>query len=112
MVVTRSPSRIIPRRFTHQPEYAALYSSLPLSFYPQSRFADVISACATERDEGTWIGRDVQQAYCQLHALGHAHSLEVWLENELVGGLYGVAVGAVFCGESMFSRADNASKVH
>ncbi len=84
----------------------------PYRFTLNHAFADVISACATERDEGTWIGRDVQQAYCQLHALGHAHSLEVWLENELVGGLYGVAVGAVFCGESMFSRADNASKVH
>lgn len=82
----------------------------PYRFTLNHAFADVISACATERDEGTWIGRDVQQAYCQLHALGHAHSLEVWLENELVGGLYGVAVGAVFCGESMFSRADNASK--
>ncbi|CNB89466.1 leucyl/phenylalanyl-tRNA--protein transferase [Yersinia pseudotuberculosis] len=82
----------------------------PYRFTLNHAFAEVISACATERDEGTWIGPDVQRAYCQLHALGHAHSLEVWLGNELVGGLYGVAVGAVFCGESMFSRADNASK--
>ncbi|CNL38321.1 leucyl/phenylalanyl-tRNA--protein transferase [Yersinia pseudotuberculosis] len=82
----------------------------PYRFTLNHAFAEVISACATERDEGTWIGPDVQRAYCQLHASGHAHSLEVWLGNELVGGLYGVAVGAVFCGESMFSRADNASK--
>ncbi len=82
----------------------------PYRFTLNHAFAEVISACATERDEGTWIGPDVQRAYCQLYASGHAHSLEVWLGNELVGGLYGVAVGAVFCGESMFSRADNASK--
>lgn len=82
----------------------------PYHFTLNHAFEDVVRACASQRDEGTWIGDDVQQAYCQLHALGHAHSVEVWLENELVGGLYGIAVGSLFCGESMFSRADNASK--
>ena len=50
-------------------------------------FADVVNACASLRDEGTWIGDDIQQAYCQLHALGHAHSVEVWQKDKLVGGL-------------------------
>lgn len=82
----------------------------PYRFTLNHAFEDVIRACATLRDEGTWIGDDVQQAYCHLHTLGHAHSVEVWLENELVGGLYGISVGSLFCGESMFSRANNASK--
>lgn len=73
-------------------------------------FADVIAGCAQQRSEGTWIGEDVQQAYIRLHRLGHAHSAEVWLDGELVGGLYGVAQGTLFCGESMFSRVTNASK--
>ncbi len=77
-------------------------------------FAEVIAACATQPrpgQDGTWITADMQYAYEELHRLGHAHSVEVWLDTELVGGLYGVAVGAVFCGESMFSKEANASKV-
>lgn len=73
-------------------------------------FAEVIAGCAQRREEGTWIGEDVQQAYLQLHRLGYAHSVETWLDGKLVGGLYGVAQGALFCGESMFSRVSNASK--
>ncbi|MBW7982366.1 leucyl/phenylalanyl-tRNA--protein transferase [Enterobacillus tribolii] len=73
-------------------------------------FADVVAGCAQQRAEGTWIGEDVQQAYIQLHQLGYAHSIEVWLDGELVGGLYGLAQGSLFCGESMFSRVSNASK--
>lgn len=73
-------------------------------------FAAVIAACAHRPFEGTWIGVDVQRAYLQLHHLGHAHSVEVWQGNELIGGMYGVAQGALFCGESMFSRTTNASK--
>lgn len=56
------------------------------------------------------ITSSIVRAYHQLHELGHAHSIEVWQENTLVGGMYGVAQGALFCGESMFSRAENASK--
>ena len=75
-------------------------------------FAAVIQACAAPRDyaDGTWITDDMQKAYIELHARGHAYSVEVWDNGELVGGLYGLAMGQLFFGESMFSRADNASK--
>jgi leucyl/phenylalanyl-tRNA--protein transferase len=76
-------------------------------------FSDVILACASverEDQDGTWITDDMQQAYIQLHHEGHAHSVEVWQGDELVGGMYGLAVGDVFCGESMFSKVSNASK--
>ena len=76
-------------------------------------FNDVIQACSEPRDDdgGTWITEEMMAAYGQLHRQGQAHSLEIWLDNELVGGLYGVAVGSIFCGESMFSRRANASKI-
>jgi leucyl/phenylalanyl-tRNA--protein transferase len=76
-------------------------------------FADVIMNCATtERkgQDGTWITNEMQQAYINLHQQGYAHSVEVWLEDKLVGGLYGLKVNRVFCGESMFSHVSNASK--
>lgn len=73
-------------------------------------FAAVIAACADRPEEGTWIGPEVQRAYLHLHRLGFAHSIEVWQDDKLVGGMYGVAQGALFCGESMFSRTPNASK--
>ncbi|MFP1867981.1 leucyl/phenylalanyl-tRNA--protein transferase [Lonsdalea quercina] len=73
-------------------------------------FSDVIRACANDREEGTWIDDDIIDAYCQLHQAGQAQSVEVWHNDRLIGGLYGISQGALFCGESMFSRADNASK--
>jgi leucyl/phenylalanyl-tRNA--protein transferase len=76
-------------------------------------FNEVIKACSeAERDgqDGTWITNDMKIAYNKLHALGHAHSIEVWEQGLLAGGLYGVQVNSVFCGESMFSRVSNASK--
>ncbi len=73
-------------------------------------FAGTIAGCASQRTEGTWITPEVSVAWQQLHQLGHAHSVEVWQDEQLVGGLYGVALGALFCGESMFSRRENASK--
>ena len=76
-------------------------------------FNEVIEACsAAERkgQDGTWITADMKAAYNQLHAEGHAHSVEVWEQDELVGGFYGVQVNSVFCGESMFSSVSNASK--
>ncbi|QEM13850.1 leucyl/phenylalanyl-tRNA--protein transferase [Mucilaginibacter rubeus] len=76
-------------------------------------FNDVITACSTaprEGQDGTWIVPDMIAAYNRLHLEGYAHSVEVWQNDELVGGLYGVHVGDVFCGESMFSRVSNASK--
>lgn len=76
-------------------------------------FADVVRACAEPRPgaDGTWINPAMQQAYRRLHQVQLAHSFEVWRENELVGGLYGVAIGQVFFGESMFHRMTDASKV-
>lgn len=76
-------------------------------------FDQVIAACAAPRDyaDGTWITEPMQAAYRQLHTLGIAHSVETWQDERLVGGLYGLAIGRLFFGESMFSRTDNASKV-
>lgn len=77
-------------------------------------FRDVISNCQNIKREGqnrTWITNDMIEAYCKLHELGIAKSVEVWQNDELVGGLYGVDLGHIFCGESMFSTVSNASKV-
>ena len=77
-------------------------------------FKEVVKACAEPRDDfgGTWITEEMLEAYCQMHIAGHAHSLEVWTaNNELVGGIYGVAIGQMFFGESMFSRESNTSKL-
>ena len=76
-------------------------------------FAEVVRGCATEREgqSGTWITPAMGVAYGRLHEMGYAHSLEVWREGHLVGGLYGLSIGAFFFGESMFSRAADASKV-
>jgi leucyl/phenylalanyl-tRNA---protein transferase len=72
-------------------------------------FRQVLKGCASR--EQTWLGREMQAAYLALHQAGHAHSVETWLAGDLVGGLYGVAIGRMFYGESMFSRASDASKV-
>jgi leucyl/phenylalanyl-tRNA--protein transferase len=72
-------------------------------------FADVMEGCAERED--TWINDQIVDLYRDLHASGHAHSLEIWNGSELVGGVYGVAVGGAFCGESMFSRRRDASKI-
>lgn len=74
-------------------------------------FAGVIRGCADRPGEGTWITPEMIEAYEALHRLGHAHSVEVWHQGELAGGLYGVAVGGLFAGESMFHRVRDASKV-
>ncbi|MBD3728315.1 MAG: leucyl/phenylalanyl-tRNA--protein transferase [Sphingomonadales bacterium] len=76
-------------------------------------FDAVMDACAAPRPghPESWISRRIVASYRALHAIGHAHSIECWQDGELVGGLYGVSFDKVFCGESMFSRADNASKV-
>jgi leucyl/phenylalanyl-tRNA---protein transferase len=74
-------------------------------------FADVITACGQQRKGGTWIVPEMRAAYVRLHHEGYAHSLEVWQENRLVGGLYGVQSGALFAAESMFHRVTDASKI-
>lgn len=73
-------------------------------------FADVIELCARYRPEGSWITDTLKFAYINLHQHALAHSVEVWQQGELVGGLYGIEQGQLFCGESMFSRKPNASK--
>ncbi|MCB0706137.1 MAG: leucyl/phenylalanyl-tRNA--protein transferase [Saprospiraceae bacterium] len=88
------------RPYLNQPKFG---------FSIDRQFAAVIHKCGTVR-RGTWITPDMEAAYCQLHALGYAHSIEVWEEEELVGGLYGIALGKCFFGESMFSLRSNASK--
>lgn len=76
-------------------------------------FREVMRACAEPREgqSGTWITDDVVAAYTSLHAAGLAHSIETWVDGELAGGLYGVAIGRAFYGESMFTRANDASKI-
>lgn len=84
------------------------------SFTWNRAFADVLEACASvpRADQpGTWITEKMQRAYLNFHAAGYAHSLEVWDQEELVGGIYGVYVAGLFCGESMFFRKSNASKL-
>lgn len=72
-------------------------------------FSDVIDACADRAE--TWINDDIRTLYQELHRRGYAHSVEVWIGDRLVGGVYGVTIGAAFCGESMFSRERDASKI-
>ncbi|MEX0645332.1 MAG: leucyl/phenylalanyl-tRNA--protein transferase, partial [Parvularculaceae bacterium] len=90
-----------------------LVASAPFEVRIDTAFADVIAECAAPAKgrEETWINDPIDDVYRELHRLGYAHCVECYAEGRLVGGLYGVAIGAVFCGESMFSRADNASKV-
>jgi leucyl/phenylalanyl-tRNA--protein transferase len=76
-------------------------------------FEEILSGCSASRKDGagTWLGKEMRKAYLALHRAGHAHSFETWQGDALVGGLYGVAIGRAFFGESMFSRATDASKV-
>ncbi|WP_322971704.1 leucyl/phenylalanyl-tRNA--protein transferase [Faecalibacter sp. LW9] len=83
------------------------------TFTENKAFRDVIMNCAqaTRKDQdGTWITNDMIEAYCTLHEMGVAKSIEVWQDDELVGGFYGVDMGHIFCGESMFAKVSNASK--
>jgi leucyl/phenylalanyl-tRNA--protein transferase len=79
------------------------------SITTNTAFDDVVAGCADRAD--TWINAEIFNLYAQLHRLGHAHALEVWEDDMLVGGVYGVTLGRAFFGESMFSRRDNASKI-
>ena len=91
----------------------ALFKKQAFQFTINKAFHEVIANCkkVSRRDQdGTWITEDVREAYSRLHREGYAHSAEVWYEGELVGGLYGIRLGKVFYGESMFSKVSNASK--
>jgi leucyl/phenylalanyl-tRNA--protein transferase len=95
----------IPRRL------AATIKQNKFRITVDTQFRAVMEGCAAEREEGTWITEEMLEAYTELHRLGHAHSLEVWLGDELAGGIYGIAIGGFFAGESMFHRVRDASKV-
>jgi len=89
------------------------YNSGQFTITADQAFGQVIAACAAPREgqDGTWISDEMQTAYGRLHQAGHAHSVEVWNQDRLAGGIYGLALGQVFFGESMFSRETDASKV-
>ena len=91
----------------------AMLNKNQFEFTINKAFAQVIHHCKEIKrpgQQGTWITDEVEKAYCKMHELGHAYSAEVWKDGELVGGLYGIKMGKVFFGESMFSKASNASK--
>ena len=100
------PSRSLRKTLRRARETASWTVTLDRSF------VQVMQACAAPRpgQDGTWITRDIIKAYHALHQAGHAHSVEVWANGELVGGLYGVSIGRMFFGESMFTRVSDASK--
>ena len=104
---------LFPSRIRSSKNMRKLINSNTLEIRVNTAFEQVIDACASVQrkgQEGTWITKQMKNAYMKLHRLGIARSYEVWKDNELVGGLYGVDLGHVFCGESMFSLVDNASK--
>ena len=83
----------------------------PFEITTDKAFVEVMEGCATSRKDGNWIGPEFIEAYTALHEAGHAHSVECWRDGELAGGVYGVSVGGLFAGESMFHRVSEASKV-
>ena len=101
---------LLPEEFHLSRSMKRFHHKSPYTVTLNQRFSDVVAGCAAERDEGTWITPEVRQAWQLLHSQGYAHSVEVWFGDELVGGMYGLALGQIFCGESMFSRSENASK--
>lgn len=113
-----SPSEravIFPKQLHISRSLAKCIRQAPYRITLNTAFTEVIRQCATiprgDPSNGVWITEEMINAYVQLHQAGHAHSIEVWRDEQLVGGLYGVLVGTIFCGESMFSKADNASKI-
>jgi len=102
----------IPRRLLKDVKRMVL-GSKPYEIKINSAFKDVMSACAQTKKgrEETWINQPIIDVYCDLHAQGHAHSVECWQDYQLIGGLYGISVGGAFFGESMFSHTRNASKI-
>lgn len=104
---------LFPERIKISRSLAKTLRNRDYRFTFDTAFSEVINACATPQPgrEETWITEEMKQAYIRLHQLGYAHSAEVREENRLVGGLYGIAIGRVFFGESMFSRARDTSKI-
>lgn len=109
-----NPRGILPlEQFYCSSKLAKLVRQQRFKITLNHRFNDVIDACAAipRNASGTWITQEMIAAYKQLHQAGHAHSVEVWQADNLVGGLYGVASGKLFCGESMFHRVNDCSKL-
>ena len=105
------PRTIIDLERFHTPRtLRQLYRQQRFQLTVNGDFEAVIDRCA-DRPEGTWISADMREAYVVLHRLGFAHSVEAWWEGRLAGGLYGIALGGAFLGESMFHQVSNASKV-
>lgn len=103
---------LLPRQLRISRSLAKTLKKNTFHFSLDQAFRDVMRQCAAPRNytSDTWITREIQEAYLRLHRMGAAHSVEAWHEGELAGGLYGVTIGRVFFGESMFSRRSDASK--
>lgn len=107
-----SPRGIIPLDHDDWPRsLRKLIRQQPFEITRNQAFTEVVCQCAEQPRPGAWISPEFISAYTELHKAGHAHSLECWKDGQLVGGIYGVAVGGLFAGESMFHRHSNASKV-
>ncbi|MCX7193962.1 MAG: leucyl/phenylalanyl-tRNA--protein transferase [Proteobacteria bacterium] len=104
---------LIPNEFKLSGSLAKILRNSAFEVRTDTAFEQVMRACAAPRGEqqGTWINEQMIEVYCTLHRTGYAHSVEIWLDGKLVGGLYGVAIGQMFYGESMFSFVSNASKI-
>ena len=104
---------LVPSELKISKSMAQLIKRQTFQFTIDHAFTEVINNCKTisrRGQKGTWITEDIKEAYTRLHQAGYAHSAEVWQDNKLVGGLYGVRLGKMFFGESMFSKVSNASK--
>ena len=113
VVVPRSAGGHVPGPIEDLPQSCEVHSQPGVRHASDTGFREVIRACGSSelRPGGTWLSPEMRAAYLRLHRLGYAHSVETWLGEKLVGGLYGVALGRVFFGESMFSTERDASKV-
>lgn len=106
-------SVVIPSEFTPSRSLKKEIKREKFQVTSDTCFTEVMMGCAEPREDGlgTWINERMINSYTQLNQLGYAHSIECWQNNQLIGGLYGVCIGQAFFGESMFSRASNASKI-
>ncbi len=109
------PRAVLPTHSLHIPQRLwREWKNKSFRITADTSFKEVVRACATtprKHEDGTWITTEIQENYIQLHELGYAHSIECWKEKTLVGGLYGVHLGPLFVGESMFHHVSNASKI-
>lgn len=104
---------ILPDELHVPTRLARSLDKLPFTYTVDTCFERVVAECAAAKrvgQNGTWIGRKIFNAYCSFFDAGYAHSVEVWQADKLVGGFYGVLIGSVFCGESMFTKESNSAK--